>query len=353
LKNYSIPFPFKSPVSGWKFYASEALEMNRELIFQNFGNNDTQFPPPRSRHGACVVEEKLVIIAGHKRVGSEFIRSNDIWTFDLVKEVFSEVNVIGEVPVMSRLWTGNIENLVYCFGGIKQNGKKLNNVYSFDISTSEWKKEEVIGVPPSKRCDPLGVVYDKKIIIVGGSDIDLNFPIDVHEYDTETHTWRNIPLMGDYPSNRIACCCSRVDNMMYIYGGGVWDKNTKEYTEQYSETWALNLDTYTWTNLNPFISVIPSVVNIFPVMFTVGNQLVLDGGRYQRDETETYIFDTVQLNWRPANLGITKDVLSNNCASANYYNGTAYLFGGNRGRASSSMIKIDFSHINTHQKENY
>jgi len=225
-------------------------------------------------------------------------------------------------------------------------------MYSFNLQTSEWKKEQIIGTPPSKRCDPLGVVYNNKIIIVGGSDIDLHFPIDVYEYNTDTHTWTNIKLMGEYPSSRIACCCSRINNVMYIYGGGVWDKSSKEYVEQYSETWALNLDTYVWTNLNPFISVRPSVVNIFPVMFPVGNHLILDGGRYQRDEIETFVFDTVQCNWKPAILGQEKDVMSNNCASANFYNGIAYLFGGNRGRASSSMIKIDFSHV-PFQRDNY
>jgi hypothetical protein len=333
------------PVCGWYAYLKEIMYMKNELIFKNFENEVTQFPPPRSRHGASVVGDKLVIIAGHKRVASEFIRCNDIWTFDLVNGTFSEVEVTGEsVPVMSRIWTGAVGNTVYTFGGIKHNGKKLNKIYSFNTETLEWKKEPYTGMPPSKRCDPLGVAYKNKIIIVGGSDKDLNFPIDVYEYDTDTHVWTNIPLMGNYPSSRIACCCSRIDNMMYIYGGGVWDKEAREYVEQYTDTWALNLDTYNWINLNTHITTTPNVVNIFPVMFPIGNHLILDGGRYNKESVETFIFDTIQCKWTPANLAQV-DVLSNNCATANFHNGTAYLFGGNRGRASQSMIKINFAHV--------
>jgi len=237
--------------------------------------------------------------------------------------------------------------LIYLFGGIDDEFRKLNDIFSFNLETKLWKRERTKGTSPSPRCDHVGVTYGNKIIFVGGSDEQMNFLTDVHVFDTVENTWNQPVVHGVPPSSRIACCSTRLGNKMFIFGGGLWDVTSQNYVEGYSDIFVLNLDEYTWYHPKAKGDIPSPKDNKFSSLITVGNHLFLEIGRISSTDTgycSSYVFDTVTETWsklKQTNL----NVLTNNCSSCNVIGSKAFYFGGNRGRGSNEMLKLNLNHL--------
>jgi len=221
--------------------------------------------------------------------------------------------------------------------------KKVNDIYTYNIESNVWRKEIVSGTPPTPRCDIVATKYGKKIVVMGGSDENMNFLIDVHIFDIENKTWYQPAMSGSIPTSRIACCSARIDNIMYIYGGGLWDNKSQSYVTDFPEMCFLNLDTFSWSIPTAYGD-IPKHLTKFSNMITVGHHLILEGG-YDFVNAPCYFFDTVTCTWEKANINLVSNACTNSCASFNRVGNFGYLFGGSRGIGSNMMCKIDLSHL--------
>jgi hypothetical protein len=203
-------------------------------------------PSARSRSGVTRVGNKIILVGGHVRVG-DFVRENDIWCFDTNTENFERIQPAPECepPKISRLCLEAYGDTVYSFGGILQNKKKINTIYSFDLNKKEWQELETEGTPPSGRCDPVTCMYsgvDKKgILVFGGSQEGLIYPSDIHFFNIETRTWEAVQLENAPPVDRIGACGAIIGDKFYLYGGAYWNKETSTYTKNYHEMWSLQL----------------------------------------------------------------------------------------------------------------
>jgi len=250
-------------------------------------------PPPRHSHGCVAVAGKMVIIGGHTTDGEQFTRKKDIWVYDPKNNTFEEIIPLGEqLPAISRHRLVSVNNIVYSFGGILQDKQKLNAIFTFDLHTKCWQALAVKGTPPSVRCDPVVVSHGTDIIVFGGSDVDMNFPSDMHVFNTATCTWWQPEVKGTPPSSRIGSVGTVIRNKLYIYGGGKYNKVMKNYTEIYLEVWAMDLTTWTWELEATRTDIVPKAGD-FLNAFSVGNHFFIEGGWFSKP----WCFDTVTRTW--------------------------------------------------------
>jgi len=226
-KNWNIQSFTNVPKNfNWKLYYREKCAFDQSLDWISI--DVEPHPPPRQSHGAATVENKLIIFGGHQILGENFQRQDDIWEYDTVTNQFEPITLKkGIIPAISRHRVVTIRDKIYSFGGILQSKQKLNSMFTFDFSTLVWEELQVFGQPPEPRCDPVVVAYKNKIIVYGGSVQDLVFPSDVYIFDTESLCWSQPEIKGAFPS-RIGCTGAVVGNVMYLYGGGDYDREKKK-----------------------------------------------------------------------------------------------------------------------------
>jgi len=320
----------------WKMYYREKMAFQRPLDW-NFIECDPH-PPPRQSHGAARVGNKMIILGGHQVVGEAFQRQDDVWLFDTSTNKFEQIVSEDRLPSISRHRILTIGDKVYGFGGILQNKQKLNSVFTLDVNTLRWQEQAVTGQPPEPRCDPFVVSYGKNIIVFGGSIQDLVFPSDLHIFNTETNHWSQPQTHGDLPPSRIGSTGVVIGDTMYIYGGGDYDKEKKQYRTLFTDIWTLNLQNYTWNQV-PATGDIPKIMD-FLNAFVVGNHLVIEGGWY----SEPYAFDTISRRWIQLTNKEQK-MVNNNDASAILIGDAVYYFGGYHNTYKHHLFKLDISHL--------
>jgi len=325
----------------WKVYHREKCAFEQPFPWVSLDNIEPS-PPPRQSHGATRVGNKLLIMGGHQINDDRFQRQDDIWTFDTVTQVFERLQPMDNngPPPLSRHRIVSLDDKIYSFGGILQDKKKLNSVFKFDPVTLQWEELSVKGKIPQERCDSVVVAYHRKLIVFGGSVQDLVFPSDLHVFDIDTQEWTQPPVQGDVPPARIGCTGVVVGDVMYLYGGGDYDKNQQKYKTLFTEIWALDLVKFEWSRV-PTVGEVPTISDFLNV-FVIGNHLVIEGGWY----SEPYAFDTVGKRWRRLTT-TTEDgsKVNNNDASATLIGNAVYYFGGYYNAYRHHLYKLDVSSL--------
>eukprot|EP01123_Difflugia_compressa_P008836 TRINITY_DN2764_c0_g2_i1.p1 TRINITY_DN2764_c0_g2~~TRINITY_DN2764_c0_g2_i1.p1 ORF type:complete len:494 (-),score=69.58 TRINITY_DN2764_c0_g2_i1:21-1502(-) len=328
----------------WKLYYREKRAMSQPLNWEEIST--PHHPQPRQSHATTRVGNKIIIIGGHQVIGESFQRQDDIWSFDTTTNTFEELTPASPIPAMSRHRIVTVNDIVYSFGGILQNKQKLNSIFSFDPNTLTWSELTCHGTPPLPRCDPVVVAYHSSIIVFGGSVEDLEFPSDIHVFDTQTHTWHQPPLSGTLPPSRIGCTGAIIDDTFYIYGGGAYDKLNKKYTTLYTDIWCLNLHKWEWQHV-PAYGSIPTIMDFLNV-FVVGHHIVIEGGWY----SEPCAFDTVARRWIKMSSKFETEEgverrreINNNDASATLIGNSVYYFGGYHNQYKHHFYRMDVGHL--------
>jgi len=321
----------------WKLYYREKVAMERPLTWNNI--NKDPHPSPRQCHGAVAVGDKMLIFGGHQIQGDSFNRQDDMWYFDPKNSEFQEVKTQGvKIPPISRHRLVVIDNRVYSFGGILHNRQKLNSVYMFDPGALTWEELSVKNEPPEPRCDPVVVAYKHSIIVFGGSIKDLAFPSDIHVFDTKTRTWSRPEVKGSVPPCRIGCTAAVVRDTLYLYGGGDYNKEERKYSKLFNEMWALDLATFTWSQLTA-IGDLPKICD-FLNCFVLGNHIVIGGGWC----SNPYAFDTIAGSWSLL-TNASESPVNNNDSSAVHIGNHVYYFGGYFNNYRHHLNALDVGHL--------
>jgi len=323
----------------WKLYHREKCAFDRPFLWTPFDDIEPH-PPPRQSHGAAKVGNKLVIMGGHQIVDERFQRQDDIWTFDTTTKVFERLLIESSLPAVSRHRMVTLDNKIYSFGGILQDKKKLNSIFKFDPSTLQWEELSVKGQIPEPRCDSVVVAHGRKLVVFGGSVQDLVFPSDLHVFDVDTQQWTKPPVLGEVPPARIGCTGAVVGDVMYLYGGGDYDKDQQKYKALFTEVWALDLVKFQWSRVST-VGEVPTISDFLNV-FVIGNHLVIEGGWY----SEPYAFDTVGKRWRRlTTTTVDGSKVNNNDASATLIGNDVYYYGGYYNAYKHHLYKMDVSSL--------
>jgi hypothetical protein len=304
-------------------------------------------PSSRSRSGVSRLGDKIILVGGHVRFG-DFVRENDIWCFDTNTENFEKIEPAAgkEPPKISRLCLESYDDKIYSFGGILQNKKKINTIYSFDLHSREWREIQASGTPPSGRCDPLTSRYscgDKNgILVFGGSQEGLIFPSDVHFFNIGNHTWEPVHIDGAPPSDRIGSCAAIIGDKFYLYGGAFWNKETATYSKNYHEMWCLHLGRgiWWWEQL-PSYGDCPTGAPVNLTAVPIGNHILIEGSMSCNG---SYLYDTVTYTWSKLSPKTTTN--DANYGSATLVGDTVYYLCGYRAHSHArDVIKLSLTSV--------
>lgn len=278
-------------------------------------------PPARSRHTMNAVGSRLVIIGG--RAGE------NLFQFDLKSKRFSRYQLIdSEAPGNISNHTAVVhDNKIYVFGGVGDENVKNNYLYELDVDKHRWSAVNMYGTVPRPRSDHAACVIGNKMYVVGGSSQTVTAMNDVHCFDFDTLRWEElVPESQVRPDPRSGHCIVAVENRLYLFGGGVWDREHMAWTRKFNDLHTFDIETREWRLLTTS-GVVPTTSK-YASVFSVDRYIIVAGGAsiYNDDVTdETYILDTVTLNWQIAPEKLSQKLDS---ASICLCGDRAYMFGG-------------------------
>lgn len=163
-------------------------------------------------------------------------QTTDFHIYDIATDTWSEGS-----PILEEM---------YDFGFVAYDGKIYaatggigttagNKTLIYDIATDSWSYG---AEAPREREGQYGsALVDGKIYVLGGSDLDWDFPLFLDIYDIATDTWTSEPI----PQAEIASAYGAIGAVgPYVFiVGGFWDLN--EWYES-NMTWMYNTETNEW-----------------------------------------------------------------------------------------------------------
>jgi len=157
--------------SNSKFYALDLQSFKWELIRAKAADNDAgNLPEPLDEHSAVVCDDKMILFGGFvngERCNSVYsykISSNE-WRLLPAQSTSAPCPRAGHSAMM---YSENSTNWMYVFGG-KNDEDKLNDIWRFDLDAQTW--EQVISVDdtqPLQRSGHSAVLYKDFMVVFGG-----------------------------------------------------------------------------------------------------------------------------------------------------------------------------------------
>ncbi|MEZ4300671.1 MAG: kelch repeat-containing protein, partial [Polyangiaceae bacterium] len=126
-----------------------------------------------------------------------------------------------------------------------------NDVWAFDFSAKTWTLLETTGAGPSERSNSATAVVNGKLVVFGGnvstSGLTFTPKKDVFVLDLATRVWTEVAAAGGPPARLFhAMAAHPTKNEVFVFSGGDANAFTGPFL---TDTWALDLDTATWTKL--------------------------------------------------------------------------------------------------------
>ncbi|KAG8832178.1 Negative regulator of mitotic exit [Serendipita sp. 399] len=142
-------------------------------------------PPRRTGHIMLALDETLYIFGGTD--GS--YHYNDTWAFDVNTRTWQELTCIGYIPVPREGHAAAlVDDVMYVFGGRGVDGKDLNDLAAFKITTKRWFMFQNMGPAPSGRSGHAMATAGSRIFVLGGESFTSQKPDDpmmIHVLDTK------------------------------------------------------------------------------------------------------------------------------------------------------------------------
>lgn len=144
------------------------------------------------------------------------------------------------------------------FGGEYFTGNKMyvyNDLFLFNIRKQEWTKISVPNMPPPRSAHQAVVVSQQggQMWVFGGefsshSQAQFYHYKDLWVLHLRDRRWEQIKAPGG-PSARSGHRMIAMKKQLFVFGG--FHDNTRDY-KYFNDVHSFNLETYTWTTVNPF-----------------------------------------------------------------------------------------------------
>ena len=205
-------------------------------------------PPTRQSHSAIVdsISERLIIFGGWD-FGAE---RNDIWTFDLVTSQWSRPYLLGTPPSPRAAHSAcydPVDRSMLIFGGIRANFTPtiLGDLIRLNLVTDRWETLGINDPKPEPRFNHTAI-YDPvegEMVIYGGSQADTTFG-DVWRFSFARSSWSKVSTVGSAPEPRDghSAIYYPVENSMIVFGG--WHNGSPS-----NDVWKLSLTSGAWTQV--------------------------------------------------------------------------------------------------------
>lgn len=166
----------------------------------------SDMPDIRAAHTMVVRENYLHLIGGrnHTNIWSYHIKNNK-WHTNIISPLPEKRDHISVLQDSSHL---------YVVGG-RQYGETKSDCWKYNFLSNTW---EVFTSLPAPRGGQSACIYNQKIHVVGGEDLDVGKTYDRHDiYDPNTEQW----FIGHpLATHRHGHVSEKMGDKWYIYGGG-------------------------------------------------------------------------------------------------------------------------------------
>jgi len=212
-------------------------------------------PPGRMQYALVLDTGDHALIMFGGNAGGTLL--NDVWKLTLTpgSETWTDLSPPGQAPE-PRLGPvavyDPITHRVVIFGGVSEYATFFNDVWAFDLATSDWTQVYPSGTPPSGRREA-AAIYDPeghRMIVFGGYNDPEQFLNDTWALNLEgpgsAMSWVELTPSGGPPAVRRGhdVTYDWVAHRMLVHGG--WNYPWFQF---FRDVWALDLATLTWSQI--------------------------------------------------------------------------------------------------------
>ncbi|KZV71745.1 galactose oxidase [Peniophora sp. CONT] len=173
----------------------------------------------------------------------------DVWCFNTETMQWTHPECQGSLPPPCRAHTATLvdNRRLVIFGG-GEGPVYYNSVYVLDLPSRRWSAPQPVSgtnIPPPRRAHT-AVHYKGRIWVFGGGN-GMTALNDVWALDLNAQgeaVWEEIKTSRRRPSPRGYHTANLIGNVMVVVGGS-------DGRDCFSDVWALDLDTATWTQIKP------------------------------------------------------------------------------------------------------
>jgi N-acetylneuraminic acid mutarotase len=99
-------------------------------------------------------------------------RKNDLYCFDIYTSNWEKMIHQGDIPQARSGARGlAYQDSLYFFGGYsKQSGEYFKDLFRYDLNRKRWELVQTEGIPPESRTDHTIVLYGNSFYVYGGYD---------------------------------------------------------------------------------------------------------------------------------------------------------------------------------------
>ncbi|ETN24826.1 hypothetical protein PPTG_01014 [Phytophthora nicotianae INRA-310] len=206
------------------------------------------WPPPRWKHSATVVDNKIYIFGGFQSSSARF---NDLWIFNPITLDWSQSGA-GSGGLNSNIHRASvakpvaatlpaprgahsavaIRRNIYVFGGYGGTGysrRDFDDLYMLRTDDLSWTKVTYKGKPPDKRAGHQACAVDDLMLVCGGWNSVAQFN-DLHIFDSTVNSWTLVEgthMATTLPRWNHACCAVLAipHAKVFVFGGVVGESN--------------------------------------------------------------------------------------------------------------------------------
>jgi hypothetical protein len=295
--------------------------------------------PTGRRHSSAVhdtAENRMVIFGG-----TTGTTTNEVWAFDLDTGAWENLTPAAGPPApVARITPASVYDphghQMITWSGQGQGGTFFNDIWSFDLATNTWSQFAPAGGPPAIRYG-VAATWDpvaRDLVTFAGFTFQGRFS-DTWRFNDQAVTWTDV-TPGTSPLQRClhAACYDAQNHRMIMYGG--------QNAGTLADIWAFDLDTNTWTNLTPAVS--PAGRWFATMVYDAANhRATVFGGQDPANTNAVWVFDLWNNLWTQLTPGGTPP--SARYGSAGIYDGAndrMVVFGGqDAGGALNEVWSLD------------
>ncbi|GAA97774.1 uncharacterized protein L969DRAFT_14069 [Mixia osmundae IAM 14324] len=264
-----------------------------------------EIPGPRVGHASVGVGNVLIIWGGDTKQSPDDIQDDGLYLLNLSTREWTRVKVAGPAPEGRY---GHAAAMVgsrfYVFGGQKDDGEFLNDMWSFDLQNlktgmprwQEVRYADIESAPP-RRTGHTSITHGDCIYIFGGTDGQYHYN-DTWSFDTITTKWTELSCIGYIPVPREGHAATLVDDVMYVFGGRGVDGKDLEDLAAFRIT---NQRWYMFQNMGPA----PSGRSGHAMATWQNKVFVLGGESYTTQRADdpglVHVLDTGKIKYPPDN----------------------------------------------------
>ena len=172
---------------------------------------------------------------------------NDTWTYDYNADTWVEMYPTVKPPTRTgaAMVYDSESDKIILFGGFTEERTDLGDTWTYDYNSNNWTEMDPL-VSPTPRYYP-GMAYDcesDRVIMFSGM-YQSSVLGDTWAYDYDSNIWEHLTPASNPPSRTLASLTyDKSADKIILYGGSGASK-----TDVYSDTWAYDYNTNTWTEL--------------------------------------------------------------------------------------------------------